>query len=188
MRCFIAIEISEVIKSVLLEIEEELKKYGADVRWVKPDNIHLTLKFLGNIKDESTDKIIKTVEEICSRYDSFDLMIKGLGIFPNRKSPRVLWVGIEGNDILAALQKEIDEGMSSLGFENEKRKFTAHLTLGRFRSPRGNEALLDALNQRKNDSFGHITVKSLFLIKSDLSPAGARYIKISDAPLGNTRR
>ncbi|MCK5287205.1 MAG: RNA 2',3'-cyclic phosphodiesterase [Thermodesulfovibrionia bacterium] len=186
MRCFIAIEISEVIKSELLEIEEELKKHGADVRWLKPDNIHLTLKFLGNIKEEIAGKISGIIEAICSHYDSFDLTVKGLGIFPNRKSPRVLWVGIEGNNILSTLQKEVDEGMSSIGLENEKSEFTAHLTLGRIRSSRGKEALLDAINQRKNDNFGSITVKSLSLIKSDLSPTGATYTKISEVSLGTS--
>lgn len=186
MRCFIAIEIPEVIKSELLEIGEELKKHGADVRWVKPDNIHLTLKFLGNIKEEIAGKISGIIEAICSHYDSFDLTIKGLSVFPNRKSPRVLWVGIEGNNILATLQKEVDEGMSSIGFENEKREFTAHFTLGRFRSSRGKEALLDTINQRKNDNFGSITVRSLSLMKSDLSPTEAKYSKISEVPLGRT--
>jgi 2'-5' RNA ligase len=183
MRCFIAIEMSETVKSALSVIEEEFKKSRADVKWVNPENMHLTLKFLGNIKEEIVEKIINIMKRICSHYSPFNLEIKSVGMFPNRKSPRVLWVGVEDNNVLKTFQEEIDNGMASTGFEREDRKFTPHLTLGRFRSSRGNEPLLEAIKLHEKDHFGSINVKSIFLIKSDLSPAGARYTEISEISL-----
>ena len=187
MRCFIAIELPEAVKSTLSGIEEELKKSKADVRWIKPDNIHLTLKFFGNIEEKKTEKIIEIMESICNQYAPFTIEIKGMGTFPNIKSPRVLWVGIEGNDTLKTLQKEIENKMESIGFEREDRAFTAHLTLGRFRSSIEKEGLLKAVKLHEKDTFvGSINVQSLSLIRSDLHPEGARYSKIIDIPLGKT--
>lgn len=187
MRCFIAIELSEAVKSTLSGIEEDLKKSKADVRWVKPDNVHLTLKFFGNIEEKKTEKIIEIMEGICNQYASFTIEIKGMGTFPNIKSPRVLWVGIEGNDTLKTLQEEIENKMESIGFEREDRAFTAHLTLGRFRSSIEKEGLLKAVKLHEKDTFvGSINVQSLSLIRSDLHPEGARYTKIIDIPLGKT--
>ena len=187
MRCFIAIELPEAVKSTLSGIEEELKKSKADVRWVKPDNIHLTLKFFGNIEEKKTEKIIEIMESICNQYAPFTIEIKGMGTFPNIKSPRVLWVGIEGNDTLKTLQKEIENKMESIGFEREDRAFTAHLTLGRFRSSIEKEGLLKAVKLHEKDTFvGSINVQSLSLIRSDLHPEGARYSKIIDISLGKT--
>jgi len=187
MRCFIAIELPEAVKSTLSGIEEELKKSKADVRWVKPDNVHLTLKFFGNIEEKKTEKIIEIMESICNQYAPFTIEIKGMGTFPNIKSPRVLWVGIEGNDTLKTLQKEIENKMESIGFEREDRAFTAHLTLGRFRSSIEKEGLLKAVKLHEKDTFvGSINVQSLSLIRSDLHPEGARYSKIIDISLGKT--
>ncbi len=187
MRCFIAIELPEAVKSTLSGIEEDLKKSKADVRWVKPDNIHLTLKFFGNIEEKKTEKIIEIMENICNQYAPFTIEIKGMGTFPNIKSPRVLWVGIEGNATLKTLQEEIENKMESIGFDREDRAFTAHLTLGRFRSSIEKEGLLKAVKLHEKDTFvGSINVQSLSLIRSDLHPEGARYTKIIDISLGKT--
>ena len=99
------------------EFQQELEKCGADVRWVKPEGIHLTLKFLGNINDKDVGEIIKTVEGTCKKYKAFNLEIAGAGVFPNKKIPRVLWVGITGNGAFAKLQQEIEDAMASMGFE-----------------------------------------------------------------------
>lgn len=183
MRCFIAIEIPETVKSVLSGIEEELKKTEADVRWVNPDNIHLTLKFLGNIKEETVKKVMKMMETVCSSCNSFNLEVKGLGVFPSIKSPRVLWVDIEESDVLKSLQEEIDKKMVPIGFEREDRKFTPHLTMGRFRSSIGKGALLEVIKQHEKDTFGTIDVQYISLMRSDLNPEGARYTRIAEIPL-----
>lgn len=184
MRSFIAIELPETVSAALAEFQQEFKKCGADVRWIKPDNIHLTLKFLGNIDEKNIDEIVKIIKEVCIKYNMFTLEVRGIGVFPNIKSPRVLWVGINGNGVLAELQREIEDGMASLGFESESRRFTPHLTLGRFRSSMGKKNLFDKIELHKNDSFGLIEVKSISLMRSDLNPAGARYTKIAGVFLG----
>ena len=184
MRCFIAIELSEAVKSVLSVIEEELKKTGADVRWVKPENIHLTIKFLGNIEEKIKEKIIESLKIVCSKYEHFSVELKGIGMFPNLKSPRVLWVGIGNNEILKGIQEEIDEGMGKAGLERENRKFTAHLTIGRISSLRGKEHLVKAMKTYENKNFEKMNVASISFIRSDLHPEGARYTNIAKIPLG----
>jgi len=184
LRSFIAIELPEAVKSALSEFQQELEKCGADVRWVRPEGIHLTLKFLGNINDKDVDRIVKTIEGTCKKYTAFNLEIAGAGVFPNKKTPRVLWVGITGNGAFANLQQEIEDAMASMGFEKENRKFVPHLTLGRFRSSIGKEALLDKIELHKDNKFGMIDVKTVSFMKSDLSPSGAKHTRVAEILLG----
>ncbi|MBI5194770.1 MAG: RNA 2',3'-cyclic phosphodiesterase [Nitrospirae bacterium] len=184
IRCFIAIELSHEIKSALRSLQDKFKKFGADVRWVHPDNIHLTLKFLGSVNEKDTLKVINSMTDVCKKYPAFILEIKGIGIFPNINSPRVLWVGAEGDGILKGLQKDIEHGMEKIGVEQKDRKFTAHLTLGRFRSLTGKENLLKQIKLHENDSFGAIDIKSLSLMNSELHPSGSRYTRLAEVLLG----
>ncbi|MBI5055953.1 MAG: RNA 2',3'-cyclic phosphodiesterase [Nitrospirae bacterium] len=185
MRSFIAIELSEAAIAALSGLQHELKKSGADVRWVRTEGIHLTLRFLGNIEDKDADKIVKIIEGTCKKYTAFNLELRGAGVFPNMKSPRVLWVGVTGNGAFIKLQQEIEDGMASLGFEKEDRRFTPHLTLGRFRSMSGKDALLNAIESHKESRLGVIEVRAVYLMRSDLSPAGAKYTRVAEIPLGS---
>ncbi len=184
MRSFIAIELPETTKLSLAELQQEFKNCGTDIRWVKPENIHLTLKFLGNIEEKNVSSIVKKIEGACNKYTAFSLEISGVGVFPNTKSPRVLWVGVIGNEVFNGLQQEIESGMASLGFQRENRKFIPHLTLGRFKSSQGKGALLDKIQLYENNRFGLIDVMSISLMRSDLSPAGARHTRIAEVSLG----
>lgn len=184
MRSFIAIELPEAVISALSEFQQELKKCGADVRWVRPQNIHLTLKFLGTVDDKDSGRIKEAIEGTSKNFSYFDLHIKGTGVFPNMNNPRVLWIGVSVNETLGGLQKTIEDAMASLGFEKENRKFAPHLTLGRFRSSYGKESLLEKIELNSDREFGHIPVMMICLMKSDLSPAGAKYTRIAEIPLG----
>lgn len=184
LRCFIAIELPETVKIALSNLQEELKKTEADVKWVRPGGMHLTLKFLGYVEEENIKKIVNTMDRICREYPFLNLEAKGVGVFPNVRSPRVLWVSVEGNNILAGLQTAIENGMASLGFEKEDRPFTAHLTLGRVRSFRGCGKLIEIMQLHQKASFGFIEVKSISLIKSDLRPTGAQYTRLAELILG----
>ena len=186
MRSFIAIELPETIKKALAEFQQELGKCGADVRWARPENIHLTLKFLGNIEEDKADVIAEKIKGTCKGRSGFKLNISGTGVFPNKRSPRVLWAGIELNDEITTLQKGIEETMASVGFKPEKRRFSPHLTLGRFRSSRGKQAVLDKMGAYRENIFGLMDVNSVLLMRSDLGPRGATYTKIAQAYLGNT--
>jgi 2'-5' RNA ligase len=183
LRSFIAIELPESVRTALSELQNELKECRADVRWVKPEGIHLTLKFLGYVEDKDVDHIVKLIEGTCRKYKAFNLEIAGAGVFPNKRSPRVLWVGINGNETFKTLQGEIDEAMASTGFEKENRRFIPHLTLGRFRSIKGKDALMEKVESHRDIKLGSMDVSKISLMKSDLSPAGARYTTVAGIAL-----
>jgi 2'-5' RNA ligase len=183
LRCFVAIEIPEQIKSFLGEIEERLKKYRADIRWVKPENIHLTLKFMGNTEEANIKKISLVIDEVCHRYHPFCFKVKGIGAFPNKRTPRVLWTGIENNDKLRSLQRDIEDGLTSAGFKKEEKGFSAHITLGRFKSLRGKDVLFNNIKDLEDKEFGSVDVRAVSLMKSDLHPDGARYTRIYKSEL-----
>jgi 2'-5' RNA ligase len=183
LRSFIAIELPETVKSAFVELQGELKKTGADIRWVKPKNIHLTLKFLGNT-EESTDSIVDVIKGTCSRFEPVTLEIRGVGVFPNVKSPRVIWAGMNCNTALAEIRISIEEGLFSLGFERDSRKFSPHLTLGRFRSSQARRPLMDKIELLKDKSYGMIHAETVVLMKSDLAPGGAQYTRLAEISLG----
>lgn len=188
MRSFIAIELPDAVKSSLSTTQEEMKKCGADIRWVRPEGIHLTLKFLGNIEEKDVVSIIEVLKGTCENYTVFNLNISGLGFFPNNRSPRVIWVGIKDSESVSVLQTDIEEGLSSLGFERENRKYSPHLTLGRFRSSRGKQILINQIEAIKNKKFGAIKVGSVSLMKSELNPKGAKYTRVAEILLKDSNR
>jgi 2'-5' RNA ligase len=183
LRSFIAIELPEPVRTALSELQNKFKECGADVRWVRPEGIHLTLKFLGDVKEQDVDSIVKLIEGTCRKYKAFNLEIAGAGVFPNKRSPRVLWVGINGNGTFKALQNEIDDTMSSMGYEKENRKFIPHLTLGRFRSFKGMDELMEKVELHRDSILGSADVNKISLMKSDLGPAGAKYTRVAEIAL-----
>ncbi len=184
MRSFIAIELPETVQSSLSALQKSLMECGADIRWIKPENIHLTLKFLGFVDDKDIRDIVKQIEGTCADYPPFDLVISGIGVFPHIKSPRVFWAGIEEKSTLLELQMEIDRNMATLGFKPEKRAFAPHLTLGRFRSFKGRAVLADTIKSHTHERFGTVHVKALSFMKSELTSAGALYTRIAEVALG----
>jgi 2'-5' RNA ligase len=186
MRSFISIELPEEARSALARVQIAFEKCNPDMKWVKTGNIHLTLKFLGNIDDKIAEDIIRILERVCSMFPPFVLTMQEVGMFPNVRSPRVLWVGLDGSDTIAVMQKEVEDGVETLGFKSEKRKFTPHLTLGRFRSLTGKDCLRKVMEEHVNDRIGTFQVLSIALMRSDLHPGGARYTKIIEVPLSGS--
>lgn len=168
------------VRNVLAELQNELNDCNADVRWVKPENIHLTLEFLGDIKDKDADRITEVIKGTCKEYPAFQLKITGTGVFPNIRSPRVLWCGLDKSDILSGLQDDIAKGLVPLGFKPEKRRFAPHLTIGRFRSFKDKDILLEKVTQYKNKRFGIINVNSVSLMSSILGSSGAKHSRIAE--------
>ena len=187
MRCFIAINLPESVKKILTGLQQELGQCGADIRWVRPENIHLTLKFLGDINKEAVEDIVKILEMACKEHTVFDFEIFGTGIFPNMKSPRVLWVGLNTGELFASLYQMIEKGAASLGFKAEKRRFVPHLTLGRFRSSMGKSTLIEKIGLYEKNRFGSFNIQSVCLMQSTLKPAGAEYTIIKEVFLGNKK-
>ncbi len=185
IRSFLAIELPESIRKKVEEIQRELKLSRADVRWVSPENIHLTLKFFGNIDESRIDPIAKSLEGPVQTFPPFSLSLCGIGSFPHAKTPRVIWMGLkEGKEKLIALQKRVEEELRGIGFEPEERDFHPHLTLGRARSSQGRDELVGAMERYRSQEFGNFEVERVVLFKSDLRPSGPIYTRLRELKLG----
>ncbi len=191
MRTFIAVNIPVDIKQNLQEEIDKLRALirGENVRWVRPEGIHLTLKFLGEISDSSLGEIHQTLEREVEKHPTCTLRVGGFGCFPNRRRPRVLWIGItEDKGTLAQVQSSIHEKLVPLGFEKEERPFHPHLTLGRVRrnvSKSDLNQLQDAVNEFVVGQIGKFEVREIHLIESILKPSGAEYSTLGEYTLGS---
>lgn len=170
-RLFIAIDIPDEIKNRFVGILESLKRIGAKV--VPTSNIHLTLKFIG--ETNKTQDVIKVLKDIQSNY--FDLTISEVGVFGNLEHPRVFWVGVEDNEMLKNLHKNIESKLNLLGILKDEREFSPHITLARFKV-RINPAKLRSILNENNKTFGSFRVDSFFLYKSILSQPDPIYQKL----------
>jgi len=151
---------------------------------VNPDNYHLTLKFLGDVEDQRTVEIGAALSAATRGIQAFDIAFAGLGGFPTPTRPRVLWAGVTGGGPrLADLAGAVDDALVAIGFAPEPRAFSAHITLGRVREPRRDAGLADALARAAGLELGSSRVDRIVLMRSQLSPAGARYSEVSSAPL-----
>ncbi len=150
--------------------------------WVRPASIHLTLKFLGEIKEEEIERINAQLRSVAAETAPFQLSVKKLGVFPNEKFPRVLWIGIQqGHDAVVALQQKVEEALVQLGFPAENRPFHPHLTLARIKSLRGTRQMMDVVKSHENSEAGGCRADRVILFKSVLKPTGAVYTRIHEA-------
>lgn len=188
IRAFIAIDISQEILAQLSRISEDLKqktRNGA-IRWVPVENIHLTLKFLGDVSLNNLEFLTDVLKSEVSGHKQFVMSVGGIGAFPRVSHPRVIWVGIEAPDELLAVQRGIEAQMARLGYERDARSFSAHLTLGRISrsaSPHDVRAVADILSGIKIGFLGVTRVEDVHLFRSDLRPDGAVYTRIFTAAL-----
>ena len=188
LRVFIAVEIPPSIRQAIHDQTESLRAaLGRDlVRWVPVENMHLTLKFLGNVPAAHLEFVKQMLAQSAGRISPFDLTIGGLGSFPNSKRIRVLWVGIHAGSELTDLQREIDTGAANLGYEKDDRPFSPHLTLGRVRQGVDDKTLQGIRNAAATFQLGRIgtaRVESIHLYQSDLHTDGSTYTKLFSAPL-----
>ncbi|MFZ6016569.1 MAG: RNA 2',3'-cyclic phosphodiesterase [Nitrospirota bacterium] len=187
LRCFIAIDIPVPVKNDIGGFIDTLKKYDADVRWVVYENLHLTLKFLGRTPEVLLLKIKGSLSNIVLSYEPFYIKICSAGVFPNRKYPRVIWVGIKDSEILKRLRRDIEDSMILLNYQKENREFSPHLTVGRVRSQKGVADMIRGLDNFKERDFGGMEVNSIKLMKSELKPTGAQYYCLAEIPLGRRK-
>lgn len=174
IRTFIAIEIPEQVKTKIAALQNQLKKENERVSWTKSDNIHLTLKFLGNVEENQIELMAQKLHKALQNVSSFHFAVKNLGGFPNLKRPRVLWVGIEEpTHQLSALAKKIEDALAEMGFPKEKRKFSPHLTLGRVKTALSRK-FLQKFTQLSLEA-GTVQVEEVVIMKSTLKPTGAEY-------------
>jgi 2'-5' RNA ligase len=184
MRLFVAVHLPDEIRGRLAAVQDRLRSIRADVSWVRPGNIHLTLKFLGEVEPARLDRIRAALGGVARETESCEASVAGVGSFGGR-IPRVIWAGIvEGAEALRALAVRVDAAMAGVGFPRESRPFSPHLTLGRVRSPRNAAELLGALRAEGRADFGATRVTAFFLMQSQLNPQGSIYTVIDSYPLG----
>ncbi len=175
IRSFIALELTPEVHQELTRAQSQLKASDTDVKWVNPENIHLTLKFLGSISLELIAEIKKILEELAREHRAFQLEVKNLGAFPKIEYPRVIWVGIErGSEHSINLVRDLEQRLIKVGFLPEKRPFKPHLTLGRVRSSRKRNQLRELLQSVKLTP-KTMQAEKLTLFKSTLTASGAIY-------------
>ena len=184
IRTFIALELPADIISLLHDVQQELKRLNIRARWVRPANIHLTLKFLGDINPDDVDKIGAALTAAAADISSLTLSVRGIGVFPGIKRTRIIWVGLDGNiQELFALQSRLEAELDAIGIPKEKRAFKAHLTLGRVKQAVKPDLVRQMMRSYAGLSSDEFTCQQVILFKSDLKPSGAVYTKLKQIEL-----
>jgi RNA 2',3'-cyclic 3'-phosphodiesterase len=186
LRVFIAIELPVSLRQEIIKQTARLRQQLGEelIRWIPPEDMHLTLKFLGDVPVNHLDFLKQALSQIAERSSAFDMQLSGLGSFPNSKQPRVLWIGIHTQTALNTFQQDVESTINKLGYKKEERSFSPHLTLGRARqnnSPVDSVKIRDALQTIQLGKIGTARVNSVHLFKSDLTPAGSEYTKLFSA-------
>jgi len=180
-RGFIAIDIGSFPK--LVQFENEIRNTGANTKLVELENVHITLKFLGDTDEEQIDRIEEIIKDAVKEIDSFEIQLKGAGVFPNENYIRIMWIGIKNGEKIGEIAYKIDEQISELGFQKERRKFSAHLTIARVKSVRNKEKLLQVIEKFRDAEFGNSKVDSIKLKKSELTQKGPIYTTLKEVKI-----
>lgn len=185
VRTFIAVEVDEGVRSRAAKLIKQLRQSGADVTWVAPENMHLTVKFLGDVDYRDVYHVCRAVEECVAELEPFTVEIRGVGAFPSLERPRVIWLGVDlGSEEMSMLNEKVETALSALGFPREGRKFHAHLTLGRVKKGgRALEHLVAMLREVKDQDFGPVVVDQVVIFSSELHPTGPVYEAMGHAEL-----
>ena len=187
LRVFVAVEVTPEIRSTALRLIERLRGVPVKVTWSKADNLHYTLKFLGDVLAEKTADICRAVQDAVSPFSPFEIVAAGAGAFPSGGHPRTLWLGVsDGAEPLELVYQAIERVLEPLGFPREHRRFTAHLTLGRVRGgePAGFNELAELVHKHADFDAGAMTVDSVTVFSSTMGRDGPRYEVLSRADFG----
>lgn len=192
IRAFIAIKLSPEILEHINQISVDLmtRLEGVSIRWIPTENIHLTLKFLGNVSTSNLEILKEILSRVVANHSECDISVGGLGAFPKPQNPRVIWVGMEVPQELGALQQNIEIETARLGYSREHRPFSPHLTLGRVSRNATSEdvhTISEVLEDFKVGFLGAARVKNVHLFRSDLKPTGAEYTSLYSFPLAGSR-
>ena len=184
IRSFIALDLPEDLRKGLQNLQDRVRKLTDCVRWVKPDNIHLTLKFLGAIEESQVEPIGRILENMTTGIAPFKLQVKGFGAFPNARNPKVIWMGMDDNQQRVVLfQEKLEETLAAIGFAPEKRTYSPHLTLGRVKESRGKREIEQLIEKYKDEDLGYFTAGSIVFYRSDLQPSGPVYSSLKSIQL-----
>ncbi len=179
IRAFIGIPVEnqEVIEKIL-KIQKHLKNFSG-IKLVEPQNLHFTLKFLGNISELQVEEIKNSLTPLFSQYAQFQILLKGIGVFPSENYIRVIWIGIEDSETLVTLMEAVDNKLDELGFRKEN-SYIPHLTIARVKKLSEREKLVKLLREIASETIGKFTVKKIVFYRSKLLPSGAMYTKICE--------
>ena len=187
MRLFLAIPIASDILEALGTGVETLRETRAPVKWVRPEGMHLTLKFLGETQDRKVPPLVQAIESSCSRFEPFPMSVSGIGAYPNMRRPRVVWAGVEElSGTLDKLQDGVEDACNLLGWPREERGFSPHVTVGRIKGKINISRLAQAVGKMDQNLWGSQTVDSVVLYSSELKPGGAVYEKVHVFQLGKS--
>jgi 2'-5' RNA ligase len=187
IRTFIAVDLGKAIRDRLVALQETLARAGTEVKWVEPDNLHVTLLFLGEVDAREIPDVCRVVAQCTAQHTPFLIRVETAGCFPTPRRPRVLWVGIgEGARPLCSLHDGLEPPLMALGcYRREERKYTPHITLGRVRGNGSTEKLAAALAKQAGWQGGEIGVREILIMGSELTPKGPVYTVLSRAKLGS---
>ena len=191
IRAFLAIDPPEEVLGAIGRIQGRLQRIiRGELRWVRPEAIHLTLKFFGDISEDAVADIAAVVEKAAAGMPPLTFAIGGVGVFPDQRRPRVLWLGMEGDvPRLLSFQQGLEAGLGMVGFPAEERPFQPHLTLARIKSSKGLSGLAQALEKGEEQRAGEFRASGIGLIRSELTPRGAVYTRLKWFPFaGNEGR
>ena len=188
MRLFVAISLPDPVKDEIEKAQRQLRDSipGKSVRWTKREQFHLTLKFLGNVRESQVSELISALRESCMRFSELQLRAERIGFFPDARFPRVLWAGVhDEKSQLTPLQSAIEESVKSFTEERPEKRFTGHVTLARLLriQRREAEALAKTVSTMSQRLFGEWVANKVELIRSELSSSGSRYTTLADIPL-----
>jgi 2'-5' RNA ligase len=186
IRSFIAVDLSAPVRAALQRLRDQFAQLKCDIRWVRVEGVHVTLKFLGWVGPARLEPIHTTLAAAVADQPALRVRARGLGAFPNLRRPRVLWVGLEGEG-LAELATCVDEAMRRLDFEPERRGFTPHITLGRVNGTRGWSRVEELFKAHLSDDFGECVVDAVTIYRSTLRPDGAVYTPLWTIPLSRNK-
>jgi len=183
-RAFICVELDEGIRKNVAELQRRLA-VGNLVKWVEEENLHLTLKFMGDLSDEQVLMTSRILQSAVNGFEPFEFELRSIGTFPRSRAPRVVWVGVKDDaEMLVELVGRLEERLEPVGARKETRKFSPHLTMGRVRGTRGAGRLLDKISKNRKFEGGTQTVGQLTFMSSDLTPSGPVYSPIERIYLG----
>ena len=174
LRAFLAIDIDEDLKAKIYKVIKEFKQIDANIKYVDLENLHLTLKFFGDIDTEGIDLLSSKISDVVNDFGSFKIKIKGCGAFPNTKRIIVIWLGLEDDETVKKFHDELDKEFVKLGFDKDK-KFSSHLTIGRMKSAKGKNKVKSTIEQYEEVDIGEMSVDKIILKKSTLTPQGPIY-------------
>ena len=184
IRTFIAVDLTKPIRDRAVALQRLLARSGAEVNWVEPENLHVTLLFLGEVEDREAGRICRIASESTKQLPAFTMTIEGIGCFPNSRRPRIIWLGVgEGAAALINLHDELELPLAELGYRREERRYTPHVTLGRVKSEHSTQKLTDELGTQGGWQGGATTVREISVMASELTSRGPVYTVLGHVAL-----